>query len=432
MKKNIILFIICLSVLLTAYRFGDPSLKAGKTTFMQELQLGVTKGFFPMVTLYQLPEGQLLSQDVENLVFPILGKIHRDTLIAEGGRWEELMGSDKEEGESTGTSGGNKLPGFGDTLGAEGQSPVISPEGNGDQLVQAPAENPGLEDNTSNNNQTGSISSPSTGDIPANSFVGIEKKVQIDREKLLDFTYLVDNYFHIDPTTTVSTSLLNPKALLSKNLKLTEGVEGPQVLIYHTHSQEGYKDHGNGHDATSVMAVGDYLEKLLNENYGIRVLHHKGEYDVKNHADSYANALPALEQVLKDNPSIEVVIDLHRDGVPESTHLVTTVNGKPTARLMFFNGMSYSVSAGELAYLKNPYREDNLAFSLQLQVAAEEYFPGLMRDIYLKAYRYNLHLCPKSILVEVGAQTNSYEEAKNAMEPLAFLLAKVLKTDKVP
>ena len=67
-----------------------------------------------------------------------------------------------------------------------------------------------------------------------------------------------------------------------------------------------------------------------------------------------------------------------------------------------------------------------------MQLAAEEYFPDLARRIYLKGYRYNMHLCPKSLLVEVGAQTNSFQEAKNAMEPLAILLAKVIKTDKVP
>lgn len=70
---------------------------------------------------------------------------------------------------------------------------------------------------------------------------------------------------------------------------------------------------------------------------------------------------------------------------------------------------------------------DNLAFSFQLQLMANEYYPGLARRIYLKGYRYNMHLCPKSLLVEVGAQTNTKEEAYNAMEPLADILDKVLK-----
>jgi stage II sporulation protein P len=74
----------------------------------------------------------------------------------------------------------------------------------------------------------------------------------------------------------------------------------------------------------------------------------------------------------------------------------------------------------------NPYLEDNLAFSFQMQLAAAEYYPDFTRKIYLKGYRYNMHYCPKSLLVEVGAQNNTLEEAKNAMEPLADVLSKVL------
>ena len=148
--------------------------------------------------------------------------------------------------------------------------------------------------------------------------------------------------------------------------------------------------------------------------------------DLPSRDNAYSVALPDIERVLQENPSIEVVIDLHRDGVAENRHLVTEVNGKQTAKLMFFNGLSNTTSQGELTYLPNPYIPDNLALSFQLQLTAEEYYPGLMRKIYLKGYRYNLHLKPKSVLVEVGAQTNTLEEAKNAMEPLANILAFVL------
>ena len=94
---------------------------------------------------------------------------------------------------------------------------------------------------------------------------------------------------------------------------------------------------------------------------------------------------------------------------------------------MFFNGLSRTTTQGDLTYLPNPYIEDNLAFSFQMQLAAAEYYPGFIRKIYLKGYRYNMHVVPKAMLVEVGAQTNTFEEAKNAMEPLADLLAIVLK-----
>jgi stage II sporulation protein P len=94
---------------------------------------------------------------------------------------------------------------------------------------------------------------------------------------------------------------------------------------------------------------------------------------------------------------------------------------------MFFNGLSYNSKVGNIEYLYNPYIEDNLAFSFQMQLQAAKYYPDLTRKIYLKGYRYNLHLMPRATLVEVGGQTNTVEEAKNAMEPLADILDKVLK-----
>ena len=64
----------------------------------------------------------------------------------------------------------------------------------------------------------------------------------------------------------------------------------------------------------------------------------------------------------------------------------------------------------------NPYLEDNLAFSLQMEIAAATYYPGFARHIFLRAYRYNMHFKPKTLLVEAGAQTNTVEEMRNAME----------------
>ena len=102
------------------------------------------------------------------------------------------------------------------------------------------------------------------------------------------------------------------------------------------------------------------------------------------------------------------------------------LEGRPTARFMFFNGMSYLRKKGDISYLENPYIQENLAFSFQAQVAANEYYPGIARKIYLKAYRYNLHLRPRSMLIELGAQTNTVEEIRNACEPLAHIISIVL------
>ena len=121
-----------------------------------------------------------------------------------------------------------------------------------------------------------------------------------------------------------------------------------------------------------------------------------------------------------------MVIDLHRDAVSGDRKLVMDLQGRPTARFMFFNGLSYIRGSGPISYLENPYIENNLAFSFQAQVAANQYYPGIARKIYLKAYRYNQHLIPYSMLIELGAQNNTVEEIMNACDPLAHILSIVL------
>ena len=125
--------------------------------------------------------------------------------------------------------------------------------------------------------------------------------------------------------------------------------------------------------------------------------------------------------------SIQVVIDLHRDGVPDDRRLVTEINGKETAQLLFYNGLSHTINSGDLSYLPNPYIQDNLAFSFQLEYQAALYYPKLYRGIYLAGLRYNLHLRPRALLLEAGAQTNTVQEVKNAMEPFTDILDRVLQ-----
>ena len=257
-----------------------------------------------------------------------------------------------------------------------------------------------------------------------------QKQVEIPREQLTDFNYLLNNFFVVDPTTTALESQINVDTLLGKDMKLEKNPEQPQILIYHTHSQEGFADSVEGDTSTTVIGVGDYLVQLLQERYGYQVLHITDTFDIVDgqldRSAAYNYAEPVISQALQEHPTIEVVIDLHRDGVDESKHLVTEVNGKPTAQVMFFNGLSRTNQNGEISYLPNPYIEDNLAFSFQLEYLAKQHYPEYTRCIYLKGYRYNIQLKPRSLLLEVGAQTNTVEEAKNAMEPFADLIDKVL------
>ena len=253
------------------------------------------------------------------------------------------------------------------------------------------------------------------------------QQVQIDRTQLADYETLVRNFYAIDANTMAGSDQLSVEKLLGMDMTLPQEGDGPQILIYHTHSQEAFADSVPGDVNTGIVGVGECLTKILTEQYGYRVLHNTGQYDVETRDNAYSRALPAVEQILAENPSIQVIIDLHRDEVAEETKLVTDIQGRPTARFMFFNGLSRTRKTGDNDYLANENQEANLAFSFQMQLKAAEYYPGLTRRIYLKGYRYNMHLRPRTLLVELGAQNNTVEEAINACDPLAHILDMVLK-----
>ena len=281
----------------------------------------------------------------------------------------------------------------------------------------------------SSGKETQEVAEPaeSTSATAGGEFVPAGRQMQIDLAQLKDYESLVGNFYAIDANTMIGSDQLSVDKFMEIDMTMAkqEG-EGPQILIYHTHSQEAFADSVPGDVNTGIVGVGEYLTQVLTEQYGYRVLHHTGQYDVETRDNAYSRALPEVEQLLAKNPTIQVVIDLHRDEVAQDTRLVTELQGRPTAKFMFFNGLSRTRKTGDIDYLRNENQEANLAFSFQMQLKAAEYYPGLTRRIYLKGYRYNMHLCPRTLLVELGAQNNTYEEAINACDPLAHILDMVL------
>ena len=255
--------------------------------------------------------------------------------------------------------------------------------------------------------------------------------LDLSPEILADQDYLMNHFFIVDEGTTADAVQLNAASFLREDFSLKKDQNVPQILIYHSHSQEAFADSREGMEEDTILGVGDYLTEILTEQYKYQVLHVREAFDMKSgeldRSKAYDYAREYLEPVLAENENIQVVIDLHRDGVPEDRKLVTEVNGKPTAQILFYNGLSYTNQSGSLEYLPNPYIQDNLAFSFQLEYEAAEYYPDFYRGIYLAGYRYNLHMRPRSILLEAGAQTNTVQEVKNAMEPFADILNRVLE-----
>lgn len=255
--------------------------------------------------------------------------------------------------------------------------------------------------------------------------------LDLSPDRLADYDFLLNNFYIVDENTDASAANLNAAQFLAEDFSLSHGPLEPQILIYHSHSQETFADSREGEESDTIVGVGDYLTSLLTEKYGYQVMHIKEAFDMMSgeldRNKAYDYACDYVEKVLEENPSVEVVIDLHRDGVDEDRRLVTEINGKTTAQILFYNGLSYTNTQGKVDYLPNPYIPDNLAFSFQLEYQAALYYPDFYRGIYLAGLRYNLHLRKRSLLLEAGAQTNTVQEVKNAMEPFADILNRVLK-----
>lgn len=287
--------------------------------------------------------------------------------------------------------------------------------------------NMGLQNGAANNSSEGNTTDNEITEEMLNANNG---SIVYSKEQLSDFNFLYNNLYVVTERAKLLESDLNIDELLNIDNTIKGGNSAPQILIYHTHSHEEFAD-TTGVNTSNIVAVGTYLAEVLSKEYGYNVIHCIESFDEVNgvfdRSKAYTYATPALEQILKDNPSIEVVLDIHRDGLKEgSPKLLTYINGKATAKIMFFNGISRN-SNGEIGYLYNQYRKENLALSLKMKLKAMELYPDFTRNNYVDAYQYNLHLRANSMLIEVGAQNNTFEEAKNAMEPLAEILDKILK-----
>ena len=190
--------------------------------------------------------------------------------------------------------------------------------------------------------------------------------------------------------------------------------DGPQVLLIHTHASEAYSNSQglNGNDRTlntdyNMIRVGDEIEQTLTA-MGVETIHVREICDYPSYNGSYAKSLALIQQQVQANPSIRVVVDVHRDAViaQDGTRykMVTEIDGQKAAQLMFVMGSNGSG-------LSHDNWRDNLNFAVQLQSRLSAQYPTLMRPIILRSSRYNQQVTRGSILLEVGSSGNTLEEA---------------------
>ena len=219
-------------------------------------------------------------------------------------------------------------------------------------------------------------------------------------------------------------------ALLTEPLGLELTGDGPKVLILHTHTTESFAQTADRYQETSayrtldgnhnMLALGDLVAEKL-EAAGICVIHDRTLHDYPSYNGSYSHAAASTKDYLQQYPTIALVIDLHRDAADTTGgQMVTrcTVDGEKAAQLMFVVGTD--------TRLNHPGWERNLSLALKLQVLLEKENPGICRDMNLTKNRYNQHLGPYALLVEIGAAGNTLPQAKLAARELAEAIVKLV------
>ncbi|OON94920.1 MAG: hypothetical protein ATN31_00300 [Candidatus Epulonipiscioides saccharophilum] len=260
---------------------------------------------------------------------------------------------------------------------------------------------------------------------------------EVNTELLNNYKHLLAEYYSGDTSLEVDEELLEYlgfdfEKMAHQPLNINTDVDGPHVLIFHTHAFELYEGEENGYYADNgVVKVGEELKRVLESKYGLEVMHVKTMF-TPTVTNAYEETEKVIETIIDINPSLQLAIDIHRDGLqPGSAKVVAEFNGQDTAKLMFVNGLSLKrTMSGDIVphkSLDNPYLQDNLTLSLQAYIQGLTYYPELMRKNFLKSYRYSTHMLPYSMLIEVGFNNNTRQEALNTVEPLADIIGKVFE-----
>lgn len=214
--------------------------------------------------------------------------------------------------------------------------------------------------------------------------------------------------------------------------------EGPQVLIYHTHSREAYRqDPKNPYKEVeafrsddlnhTVVSVGEELARQLQAR-GIPVLHDRTEHEQGDHSTAYQRSLETIKKRMAEYKSLQIFIDLHRNayqpGAKNPDDEVVIIDGQRVAKLFVVIGTGEGYVGG---FLEKPNWKENYKFALRLTNKLNELYPGIAKPVYVKPSRYNQHVSTKAILIEIGSNLTTLEEAKRTTKYLAEALSQIIE-----
>ncbi len=222
---------------------------------------------------------------------------------------------------------------------------------------------------------------------------------------------------------------VNLDELCNEELDFKLELNNPEVLIVHTHTTECYsgdamsgENERTTNEAYNMCKIGDVIAKTL-EKHGIGTIHDKTIHDYPTYQTAYSKAMKTIQKNIDNNPSIKVVLDIHRDAYiyPDGSRLKvsTDINGQSVAQAMLVLGTD---SLG----LEHSSWRSNLKFASKVQQVAEHLYPGLMRPVNLRRERFNMHMTKGSLLLEIGSNGNALTEAEISAEYIATAIATVL------
>ena len=223
---------------------------------------------------------------------------------------------------------------------------------------------------------------------------------------------------------------INPNDYLNENLSFALDKHGVEVLILHTHTTESYSEESylrnssdrNLDESKNIVAVGNTMAEVFVKN-GIGVYHDKTVHDYPSYNGAYQRAATTIRNDLEAYPAIKVVLDIHRDGITKEdgtkVKLLTEIDGKRTAQVMLVVGTDTN--------LPHDNWSENFKFAVKIQAKAMEIYPTLMRQINLRKERFNEQMTCGSLIVEVGTNGNTLEEALEGGRDIAEVISAVLK-----
>ena len=223
---------------------------------------------------------------------------------------------------------------------------------------------------------------------------------------------------------------INPYDFLEQKLAFSLDKQGVQVLIMHTHTTESYSEESypknspdrNLDESKNIVAVGNAMAEIFVKN-GIEVYHDKTVHDYPSYNGAYQRAATTIRNDMEAYNGIKVVLDVHRDGITKEdgtkVKLLTEINGKNTAQVMLVVGTNSN--------LPHDKWKENLKFAVKIQAKAMEIYPTLMRRINVRKERFNEQMTTGSLIVEVGTNGNTLEEALEGGRDIAEVISLVLK-----